>query len=123
MSDVSKRVAKRFVGLQLEAMSNLRSKVTGIQGIVIWVSSGEFAGTDIVHGPRIKVMIGDKITTEGLSDAVSVRISDTPKILGDLPGDVSKQIIEFIKLNKNILLSYWNCEIDTKEMLDGLQSI
>ena len=40
--------------------SNLRSETTGIEGAVLWIFAGEFAGTEL--GPRILVVIGgDKI--------------------------------------------------------------
>jgi hypothetical protein len=116
----SKRVVARF---QLEAMSNLRSKTTGVRGAVIWVSAGEFAGSDAQHGPRIKVVLGEKITTEGLTDAVSVRLTDPPQVLGSLPGPIKKKVVEFVNRNRAALLQHWNFEIDSKELLDLLEAV
>ena len=116
--------AQRVVaGFLLEAMSNLRPNTTGVQGAVIWISAGEFAGTSLQHGPRVKVVLGDKITTEGLADAVSVRISKPPKVLGTLPGRVRAQVIRFVTKNHDVLLKHWNGDLDAKETLDQLQSI
>ncbi len=113
-------VAARFLK---EAMSNLRSRTTGIEGAVIWVSAGEFAGAELQHGPRLKVMLGEKITTDGVDDAVSVTLTEPPRVLGKLPGKVTKQVIAFVSKNREVLLRYWKNEIDTKEMSDLVESI
>jgi hypothetical protein len=115
-----KKVVARF---QLEAMSTLRPKDTGVDDVVIWVSSGEFAGAESQHGPRIKVMPGTRVTREGLEDAVSVTLTDPPRVLGDLEGKVKKQLVEFVTVNREVLLQYWNGEVSTREMLDGLTEI
>jgi hypothetical protein len=121
MSDsMSKKVADRFLK---EAMANMRTRRTGIDGVVIWVSPGEFSGADSQHGPRIKVMLGDKVTTEGLEEAVSVRLTNPPKVLGTLPAKVEKQVVKFINQNRNVLLGHWNGETDTEEMLKLIVSI
>ena len=122
-TSMAQHVAGRFAGFQLEAMSNLRSRTTGVEGTVIWVSAGEFAGVDSQHGPRLKVVLGDKITTEGLKHAVSVRLTTPPEVLGKLPGKVTRQVVEFVEKNRDVLLRHWNGEIDTKEMLDLLKAV
>ena len=109
--------------MDMFAMSNLRSTDTGVEGAVIWVSVGEFYGVDLQHGPRIKVLQGSKITKEGLMDAVSVRLTDPPQILGDIPAKMERQIVAFINLNRNTLLKYWNEEISTREMLDLIERV
>ncbi len=122
MSTKKPKIAGRVVArFQVEAMSNLRPTTTGVEGAVIWVSAGEFAGVDIRHGPRIKVVLGNGITTEKLGDAVSVTITDPPRVLGSLPGAVRKQAVDFVNRNRDVLLRHWNGEIDAKEMLDLLQ--
>jgi len=101
-------------------------QTTGVEGAVLWVSVGEFSGTESLLypiGPRIKVVVGTKITAEGLQDAVSVRISDPPEVLGHLPGRLRKQVVEFINLNRDTLLGHWRGELDAKEMLDLLQRV
>jgi hypothetical protein len=86
------------------------------------VSCGEFAGADLQYGPRIKVMLGEKLTLEGLDEAVSVRLTDPPEVLGRLPSKIKGHVIRFVHQNRDILLRHWNGEIDTKEMLDLLTS-
>lgn len=112
-----KKVVARF---QLEAMSNLRPNKTGVVGAIIWVSAGEFSGVESQHGPRIKVVPGTKITTDGLRDAISISITEPPKVFGDLTGEIEKQALRFVRLNQDVLLRYWRNEIDTAEMLEGL---
>ena len=114
MSNITKRVAR----FQLEAMSNLRSKTTGVDGAVIWVSAGEFSDSDLQHGPRIKVVVGAKITSDGLRDAVSVRLTNPPDMLGTLPTKIRSQVVEFINRNREVLTRHWNGEIDSKEMFE-----
>jgi hypothetical protein len=112
-----KKIVARFL---LEAMSNLPPVDTGVADAVIWVSSGEFVGTKSQHGPRVKIIPGTKITKEGLSDAASVTITKPPRVIGTLPGKLKKQVIDFVNLNRVILLQYWRNEISTRQMLDGL---
>ena len=116
----AQKVASRF---SLFAMSNLRSTDTGVEGTIIWVSSGEFAGKDIQHGPRIKVVLGNKITDENLDESATVTIATPPVVIGTLPGAIRKQVIAFVTRNKDVLLQHWNKVISTREMLDQLQKV
>lgn len=127
---IPKKVAERYrkevheaSERHLWAMSNLRPTTTGVDGAVIWVSVGEFAGSDLQHGARIKVVVGTKITRDGLRDAISVRLTDPPEVLGSLPGRIQKQVVAFVNRNRAALLSHWNGEIDAKEMLDQLEKV
>lgn len=115
-----KKIVARFM---LEAMSNLPPDDTGVTGAVIWVSSGEFVGAKSQHGPRVKVIVGAKLTREGLADAASVTITNPPRVIGTLPGKVKKQAIEFVNLNRAILLQYWRNEVSTRQMLEGLERL
>ena len=115
-----KKIVARFM---LEAMSNLRTRATGVEDATVWVSAGEFAGAQSQLGPRIKVIPGTKITKDGLVEAASVTLTVPPKVLGELQGRLKKQVIDFVNLNREILLKYWRNEIDTQEMLEGLTRI
>ena len=126
MSDeLTRRVADRFKtsDFHLEAMSNLRPRTTGVEGAIIWISAGEFSGAEAQHGPRIKVVLGDKATTEGLREAVSVRLTKPPVVLGTLPGKVKKQVFKFVEKNREALLQHWRGELDSKETLDLLEKV
>ena len=123
--ELTQKVADRFKTSEflLEAMSNLRPKTTGVEGAVIWISAGEFYGVDAQHGPRIKVMLGDRITNEGLKEAVSVRLTNPPVVLGTLPSKTRKQVVQFVEKNLDILLRHWNGELDSKETLNLLEPV
>lgn len=101
-------------------MSNLRTKDTGVERAVIWVSAGEFGGADSFSGPRLKVVVGTKIASAGLNNAVTCTLADPPLVLGTLPGKIQKQVLDFVGRNRQVLLRYWKNEIDTGEMADAL---
>ena len=101
--------ARRFAG-DLFAMSNLRPSDTGVEGAIIWVSTGEFGGTDAEHGPRVMVVPGIKLTP-GSHRPVSVRLTEPPHVLGELPDEMKSQVIEFVNGNRETLLAYWNGEL------------
>lgn len=98
------------------ALSNMRGTTTGIEGVVIWVSAGEFGGAEPPHGPRLKVVLGDDISTERLQDAVSVLLTTPPRVLGELPRRTARQLVRFVNENRDILLRHWKGELDTREM-------
>lgn len=116
------RVAARFLegAFHVEAMSNLLPRRTGVRGAVIWVSPGEHGGKDLQHGPRVKVVLGEKTTTEGLATAVSVTLSNPPRVLGTLPGHIEKQVLRFIEVNREVLLAHWRGELDPGDVLERL---
>jgi len=120
LEKVATNVEARFL---VEAMSNLPSSDTGVDGAVIWISPGEFGGTDAQHGPRVKVLPGSKVTTEGLRDSVSVTISKTPRVIGKLPGKIERQVKKFILLNREVLLQHWKGALSSKETLLQLKKI
>jgi len=102
--------------------SNLGPETTGVEGAVLWIFAGEFAG--VALGPRILVVIGgDKMSAEWLRGAVSVRLTCPPEVVGELPCTVRRQVIEFVEKNRNALLQHWNGERASKETLNLLQRI
>ena len=102
--------------------SNLQPETTGVEDTVIWIFAGEFTGVEL--GPRILVVIGgDKISAEWLRDAVSVRLTTPPEVVGILPGRIRRQIIEFVEKNRCVLLRHWNGELASRETLDLLERI
>lgn len=112
---------KHFI--EVFAMSNLRTQSTGVDGAVIWVSSGEFQGKESQHGPRVKVMLGSKVTPGGLDKAATITLTDPPRVLGDLPSESKKQALSFVTTNLQTLLKYWKNEIDTAEMVEAIQKV
>lgn len=109
--------------IEILAMSNLTSSDTGVEDAVVWVSSGEFGGKDCQHGARIKVVLGSKITSDGLDNAATVTLTDPPQVVGALPAKVKKKVLLFIKKNRSTLLNYWDGKISTREMINGIVKI
>ena len=109
--------------LLVEAMANLRSSKTGVEGAVLWVSPGEFEGKKSPHGPRIKVAVGMKVTTDSLRDSVSVTLTTPPKVLGSLPTKVKEQAVAFVLLNMEVLLQHWRGELDSEEVMQKVKSV
>ena len=101
-------------------MANISQKRTGLP-MIIWISEKRSS-----HGPRIKVQKGywDKIKD---NEWFYISVSDNPKIVAGDQGEISnkdvKLVEDFIKLNLDLTLRYWNKEILTDELLDELKEI
>jgi len=90
---------------------------------VLWISAGEFDPREAVHGPRIMVTPGERLTADRLSDAVAVRLTNPPEVLGELPPEVERGVARFANLNRDALLRHWAGELDSRETLDRLQPV
>jgi len=105
--------------IDIYEMANLHKEDTGISNVVIWVSGG---GEKLKHGPRIKVVHGNKFKPELSS---TIPLTPPMRIIGN--ADVSQeefaQIIDWIELNRDIILKYWNDEISTHTLLDSIKKI
>lgn len=105
-------------------LSNLTSVTTGIEGVVVWVSAGEFAdGDDVEQGPRIMVVVGDDISADQLKDAVTVLLTDPPEVLGVLPDEIERQVVAFVEANREVLLRYWSGKMSTREMIELVRPV
>jgi hypothetical protein len=111
--------------VEIFAMSNLRSRRTGIEGVVIFVSAGRFEGKRSTHGPRIKVMLGVRVTEDTLDQAIVVSIADKPKVLvGEFPNArLQSKVFKWVIKNKDTLLDYWIGDIDTVDMVEALKKV
>lgn len=121
-----KKIVARYqekVAFELAAMANLRPRATGIAGVIIWLSWGQSSGAELKHGPRIKVIMGDKLTVEAINKAVSVKLTDPPQVIGTLPGKLKQQVLRFIELNRQALIDHWKGTTDTQEFGSAIQKI
>lgn len=99
-------------------MANLRPKHTGLP-MTVWVSHKGHAR----HDARVKVSRtpGDKIDIE---DMAVVGVRPTPTLIeGQLDSASLKQVQQWIALNEAVLIGFWDGELDTVEMLEGLQRL
>lgn len=115
MKQFLKTLYKRlFEKESLEEMSNLFPKNSGLP-FVVWISHK--TGNE-KHWVRIKVSIDNNF--------YSVTISDNPEWV-HIPKGVSQkklnQVIEWVKLNKQVLLDHWNQKIDSFELGSNIKKI
>ena len=105
-------------------MSNIRKKESGLP-MNIYVSSGGSVNSQ--HGPRIKVMTstGDKFNPSSTVSIMLKKDITVDDVIGyhKLPSDMITALRQYINLNYDILMRYWNDEISTTEMVIGLKSI
>jgi len=118
-----KSIKEIFQEQMLMEMSNLRYKTTGLP-VIIFVSSGYTEGKMLQHSPRIKV---SKTYSEKMNpfDTFSVTISKNPEVIGDhqIKSKDLNKIKEFVKENYDVLIEYWEGEIETLDMLHSIQKI
>lgn len=103
-----------------EEMSNLRNKETGLP-MVVWLQPKTRREQ---HWARIKVSkkYGDKVS----EDLFTITIENEPQVVGDT-GDIKtndiKKVIEFVKINKDLLLDFWNDEIAVSDLINGIKKV
>ena len=114
---------RRHPVVEMFMLSNLGATTTGIPGAVIWFSAGEFVDPEPHVGPRLIVMLGDMIKTEGLIDVPIVRLTSPPDVLGELPASMTESLVRFVNLNREILLAHWEGELGTKETIRLLKAV
>jgi hypothetical protein len=99
-----------------EDLSSLRKDRTGVDN-TIWVSPKMGS-----HAPRIKIAIDppDALTLGGKT--ATMTIHEPHVVTGEaVPTHVIRQAETFIDRNRDVLLRFWNGEIDTGEMLVQIQ--
>jgi hypothetical protein len=105
---------------RLFEMANVVQEQTGLP-FIIWISSKMSN-----HGARIKVQ-GDYSNKLRKDLLFTVTISDEPGVIGDT-GELSEKDVnlskEFVKLNKDVLLDYWNeVDIDVVSIISKLRKV
>lgn len=105
--------------IDLYEMANLSSQETGIKGIIVWVNGGV---DKLQHGPRIKVVKGNKYRNHMSS---TIPLTGVPKALGNanLSQDDFANIVTWMNLNRELLLAYGNDELSTMQFLTQLKKI
>ncbi len=97
-------------------MANLFSKHTGLP-FVVWISYRGGAQHDV----RVKVSHGPKALP---SEMVSVAIRPSVRVVG---GKMSASdlalLAKWVELNHDVLVKYWDGEIDTKDAMDAIRPI
>lgn len=103
--------------LDLFTMSNLSPKKTGLP-FVVWISPRGNARHDL----RIKVSRSPKAKPE---DFITVAVRPLVRVVyGTIPASELKLLREWITLNRETLLAFWNGDIEyTEDVLRELKPI
>ena len=111
-----KKINKKRIdeSVNLFEMSDFFPSSTGLP-VTIWIS----VKNDKI--PQIKIYKDNPQTSKGFG----VTISDIPETIGDVFIDdkTLKKVQEFIKINKNILMDYWDMKFSTVELVKRLKTI
>jgi hypothetical protein len=116
----TERIKARFIDDAGFLATNLASDHTGVEGAVVWIFAGEFSRADAHHGPRLLVVPGRGRGVGSLIDAVAVTIANPPEVLGCLPDKIEPQVIEWVELNRDVLLKYWRGGMATDDAIELL---
>ena len=99
-------------------MANLRPVTTGLP-MVVWVSERGLARHDMrvkvsaVHGPRVQY-----------ANMATVAVRPAPRLVaGQLSAADLQAVSEWIRLNEAPLIAYWDCQIDTAELIQRLRPL
>jgi hypothetical protein len=91
-------------------MVSYRKNVTGLDNTIF--ISVKFPQ----HAPRIKVAVDPPTHIDPFGSSASVSIHDGSVVAGKLPAHVVESVREFVALNREALLDYWEKHIDTDEL-------
>lgn len=107
---------------ELNEMANLSKERTNLS-VIVWVQ----VNNPMQHNsPRIKFN-NSKSNTLSPDNLVPISISDDPHILSkpapkmEISSSDFENVRSWIILNKDVLLKYWNAEIDTVELISKLK--
>jgi len=112
---ISDELAEREL---LEEMVSFRKNVTGVDNTV-FISPKGFTQ----HAARIKLAIDPPDSIDPRSETASVAIDSGDIVAGEVAAELLKQVRQFIQLNHDVLLDYWNYRVDTEELRERLKSI
>lgn len=97
-------------------LSNLGPKHTGLP-FVVWISVRGNAQHDVrVNVSRSLKAIADEMISVGIRPEVHV-------IAGEMSGRDLALLRKWIDLNRDVIMRYWNSEIDTVDALEAIRSI
>jgi hypothetical protein len=107
---------KDDVSEALFEMANLFSKHTGLP-FVVWISYRGGAQHDV----RVKVSPGPKALP---SEMASVAIRPNVRVVeGKMDAADLTLLTKWIELNHDVLVKYWDGEIDTKDAIDEIRPL
>ena len=97
-------------------ISNLFPKHTGLP-FVVWISHKGAARHDV----RVKVSSGAKVFPSRMT---SVAIRPELRVMeGRMKASDLALLTQWIQLNRDVLVRYWDGDIDTKDALDAIRPV
>lgn len=116
LSDLGGTLALEEADEEAADMVSLRSEKTGVDN-TIFVSTKGYGQ----HAPRIKIAVEPPHTFNAASKSASMAMHDH-SIRGEyLPPHIAEQAKQFIDRNREALLDYWECKIDTAQLIERLK--
>lgn len=106
-------------------MSNVRKNRTGLPCNVSIQFQPDNQKRYQHNLPRIKFQNNKSDRVTSISDLIPVSISDEPQVLTNVKydKDIFKEVRKWIILNKELLLEYWNQNIDDYEFINKMKSL
>ena len=100
------------------AMTNLSPRMTGLP-MSIWVSPRGNARHDV----RIKVNMTHGRQTN-IDNIAVVAVRPSPRVVaGRLSGDDQRAVAEWIALNDQAVIDFWDDKLDTDQFLESLKKL
>jgi len=99
-------------------MANLYPDTTGLP-MTVWVSPRGNARHDV----RVKVNMthGNQMN---IADTAAVGVRPTPRVIaGELSPADTQAVLQWVALNRDVLVDYWGGEIDTARMIHTLKPL
>jgi hypothetical protein len=103
---------------ELFEMANLYPRTTGLP-MTVWVSPRGNARHDV----RVKVnmMHGDRMS---IDNTAVVAVRPAPRIVeGQLSAEDERAVSEWIRLNAEAIVAYWDGDIDTVQLAQALKPL
>ena len=103
---------------ELFEMANLYPRTTGLP-MTVWVGPRGNARHDV----RIKVNMthGNQMN---IDNTAIVAVRPSPHVIaGRLPRDDERAVAAWITLNTDVIVAYWNGDIDTLELVQALKPL
>lgn len=97
-------------------MASLRSNLTGVDNTVFVSTKGSGR-----HAARIKIAIDPPDSLNATSKTASMAIHDYGTVGAYVPTHIVEQAKKFIERNRDALIAFWECQIDTDELIKRLK--
>jgi NAD(P)H-dependent FMN reductase len=105
----------------LEEMVTYRKNVTGVDHTIFISPRGKTR-----HAARVKVAIDPPDSVDPQGNVAVIAVSDGRVVHGDVPPRLLTQVQQFIDLNRELLIEYWNAydtKVDTEDLRQRLKKI